>query len=149
MSQPSLDDLRLEDFLTHILEASRRIIKYTECISRDDFLGNEYCQDAVTRNLEIIGEASGHILKRYSNSLKKSDIELFKGARGMRNVLAHGYFGINYSRVWDTIRHDIRPLQDRAAVLREDQLSARRENIASKLEDNVDLDPDISGELGR
>ena len=82
----SLDDLRLDDFLGHIQEAVRRIFRYTENVTKEEFLENELIQDAVTRNLEIIGEASG-------------------------NILAHGYFGVNYTRVWGTIQQDLPVLQ--------------------------------------
>lgn len=107
----SLDDLRLDDFLGHIQEAVRRIFRYTENVTKEEFLENELIQDAVTRNLEIIGEASGNILKRYSDRIERQEIESLKFARGMRNILAHGYFGVNYTRVWGTIQQDLPVLQ--------------------------------------
>lgn len=65
----------------------------------------------MTRNLEIIGEASGNILKRYSDRIERQEIESLKFARGMRNILAHGYFGVNYTRVCGTIQQDLPVLQ--------------------------------------
>ncbi len=52
---------RLADYLGHILEAIERIDRYVEDIDEVAFLGNEMAQDAVIRNLEIIGEASHNI----------------------------------------------------------------------------------------
>jgi uncharacterized protein with HEPN domain len=50
--------LRLPDYLLHILEAIGRIERYTRNLSRDEFYSNELVQDAVIRNIEVIGEAS-------------------------------------------------------------------------------------------
>ena len=61
----SNDPLRLSDYLTHILQATERIIRYTESMDESAFLLNELVQDAVIRNFEILGEASSNILKSY------------------------------------------------------------------------------------
>ncbi|GHN00900.1 hypothetical protein WSM22_23890 [Cytophagales bacterium WSM2-2] len=45
----------------HILDAIHRIEEYTANIGKDQFLGNFMLQDAVIRNIEIIGEASKNI----------------------------------------------------------------------------------------
>ena len=55
------DPLRVPDFLRHILEASVRIETYTRDMSKSDFLANSMAQDAVLRNIEILGEASRNI----------------------------------------------------------------------------------------
>jgi uncharacterized protein with HEPN domain len=49
--------LRLRDYLEHILEATRKIARYTEDMDEAAFQANEQAQDAVIRNIEIIGEA--------------------------------------------------------------------------------------------
>lgn len=61
----SRDQQRLTDYLAHILEAIERIGRYTEDLDAVAFLGNEMAQDAVIRNLEIIGEASHNIEGHY------------------------------------------------------------------------------------
>lgn len=53
--------LRVPDYLGHILEAIERIERYTEDMSEVAFLDNTMVQDAVIRNIEIIGEASNNI----------------------------------------------------------------------------------------
>ena len=55
------DHLRLFDYLAHILEAIERIEEYVSDMDEMTFLGNKLVQDAVTRNIEIIGEASNNI----------------------------------------------------------------------------------------
>jgi uncharacterized protein with HEPN domain len=57
----SRDKQRLADYLAHILEAIARIARYTEDMDEEVFLGNEFAQDAVIRNIEVIGEASRNI----------------------------------------------------------------------------------------
>ncbi len=52
---------RLVDYLKHILEAIARINRYTEDMEEGVFLQDEMAQDAVIRNIEIIGEASHNI----------------------------------------------------------------------------------------
>jgi hypothetical protein len=60
-----LNDLRLQDFLGHMLQAIDRITQYIEEHTEVDFLNASMLQDAVVRNIEILGEASNNILKRF------------------------------------------------------------------------------------
>lgn len=59
------DVQRLTDYLEHILEVIDRIGGYTAGLSEAGFLSGTLVQDAVIRNLEIIGEASRNIEKRF------------------------------------------------------------------------------------
>ena len=58
------DALRIPDYLSHILEALKRIFEYIDDIDEIEFLKNTFAQDAVIRNLEVIGEAAKN-LSRY------------------------------------------------------------------------------------
>ena len=83
-------DVRL--YLTDILDCIDRIERYTTGLSYEDFIKNEMVIDAVTRNLEIIGEASKNIppelLARYSA------ID-WKRVTGFRNIAIHTYFAVD------------------------------------------------------
>lgn len=57
------DQQRLVDYLAHILEAIERIELYTAEMDEVAFLNNGLVQDAVVRNLEVVGEASNNISK--------------------------------------------------------------------------------------
>ena len=104
------DDERLIDYLNHILEAVARIERYIGDVDEVEFLQNELIQDAVIRNLEIIGEASHNIDTRYPTfAATHPDLPL-SIAYQMRNAVAHGYFKVDYEIVWTTIRTDIFPL---------------------------------------
>lgn len=66
-------------------------------------------QDAVIRNIEIIGEAS----KMVSSNLKTSYFEIpWKEMAGMRDKLVHDYMGVDIQVVWNTIEKDIPFLED-------------------------------------
>lgn len=62
----SRDKQRLQDYLSHIIQAIQRIKHYTENIDELSFLQNEMVQDAVIRNIEIIGEASNNVQKHFT-----------------------------------------------------------------------------------
>lgn len=104
------DNEQLREYLGHILEAIERITKYVEDIDEMAFLGNELVQDAVVRNLEIIGEASRNILKHFPAFVAQHQDLPLATAYQMRNALAHGYFKIDYEIVWTTIQHNLADL---------------------------------------
>jgi uncharacterized protein with HEPN domain len=75
-------------FLSHILKAAHRIADYINGMSRDDFEEDFKTQDAVIRQLEIIGEAT----KRISPDFRAKSPEIpWRGMAGMRDMLIHQY----------------------------------------------------------
>ena len=106
----SKDRQRLIDYLAHMLEAVDRIKRYTENMDEVAFLQSELIQDAVIRNLEILGEASNNIQKHYAEfAIQHPELPL-AFAYQMRNAVAHGYFKVDYEIVWKTINVDLPPL---------------------------------------
>ena len=98
------------DYLNHILEAIGRIERYIDDADEASFLENEMIQDAVVRNLEIIGEACHNVDTRFPKfAAAHPDLPLGI-AYQMRNAVAHGYFKVDYEIVWTTIQTDIFPL---------------------------------------
>jgi uncharacterized protein with HEPN domain len=105
------DPQRLPDYLGHILQAIQRIERYVAGIDEVVFLASEIVQDAVIRNLEVIGEASRNI-ERARPDFAAAHPELpLTLASDMRNALSHGYFKIDLQIVWKTIQHDLPRLQ--------------------------------------
>jgi uncharacterized protein with HEPN domain len=96
--------------LGDIREAIRRIEAYTRHRTYPQFLKNTQTQDAVVRNLEILGEA----VKGLSPEAKQRyrDIEWTKIA-GMRDKLIHHYFGVNWDIVWAVIHEELPVLKKR------------------------------------
>jgi uncharacterized protein with HEPN domain len=96
------------DLLKDMREAVRRIKAYTRAMSYDGFMTDTRTQDAVVRNLEIIGEAA----KAVSAELKDSHPGMpWKGMAGTRDRLIHHYFGINLDIVWDIVTVELPSLE--------------------------------------
>jgi uncharacterized protein with HEPN domain len=95
---------RDRDYLDHILDAIERIQRYVGSSTEREFDANEMLQDAVIRNLEIIGEAATKLSAEFRAA--NTDIPWAQVA-GMRNRLIHGYFAVDLGTVWATIEKDL------------------------------------------
>lgn len=94
-------------YLIHILECIGRIEQYT-VDGREAFLQDIKTQDAVLRNLQTLAEST----QRLSDTIKArfSDVE-WQSIAGFRNVLVHGYLGINIWQIWDVVTRDLPTLK--------------------------------------
>ncbi|MBI4243074.1 MAG: DUF86 domain-containing protein [Planctomycetes bacterium] len=90
-------------FIQDIVDSIERIESYCS-ISREEFVKNIQIQDAVIRRLEIIGEAVKSIPDETRN--KKPEIP-WKKMAGLRDMLAHVYFGITMERIWIIAKNDL------------------------------------------
>ncbi len=94
--------------LEHVLEAIDKIERLTSKISLSHFLEDWVVQDAVIRNIEIIGEA----LKSVDDNLKSRYPDVpWAQAKAMRNLLAHEYFRVNPNEVWVTVKESLPELK--------------------------------------
>jgi uncharacterized protein with HEPN domain len=93
----------------HILGAVDRIEQYTNTLSKTDFFANYLVQDAVMRNLEIIGEACRSI----RSEVKEKYPEIpWRSITAMRNKLIHEYFGVDIEAVWNVVQLDLPELKN-------------------------------------
>ena len=100
-------------YLSHIRDAVERIENYTSD-GRDEFVTNEMAQDAVIRNLEVIGEA----VKGLSEELRSANQDIpWKQIAGMRDVLIHHYFGVKLETVWLVVAEHLPPLGAKVRAL--------------------------------
>ena len=113
------DQQRLPDYLGHILEAIERIVRYTDDIDENSFLQDEMAQDAVIRNLEIIGEASHNIERDYPEFAAAHPELPLAFAYQMRNAVAHGYFKVDLEIVWKTVQNDLTGLHAQVQEIRQ------------------------------
>ena len=111
---------RLGDYLAHVLEAIDRIERYTAGMNEATFLQDALVQDAVIRNLEIIGEASRNIEKRHPEFAARHPELPLAFAYQMRNAIAHGYFKVDLEIVWRTVRNDLPTLHRQVEEARRD-----------------------------
>lgn len=100
-------DLRL--YLEDILDCIGKIENYTGDTTKEAFGDDVKLQDAVIRRLEIIGEAAKHIPQRLRT--RYPDIP-WQDIVGMRNRLAHEYFGVQLQRAWKVVQEDLLPLKE-------------------------------------
>lgn len=94
-------------YLTHILECITNIESYIPN-GEDDFFSSKLIQDAVIRNLEIIGEATKRISKDFR---EKHPNVPWREMAGLRDVLIHDYFGVDNGIVWNVVEKEIQPLK--------------------------------------
>ncbi len=94
-----LRDWRL--YWDDIMTACERVQRYTLGIDRTGFVNDEKTVDAVIRNLEIIGEAAKNLPSEARDLCP--EIEWRKIA-GLRDILAHAYFGIDMDILWNVVQ---------------------------------------------
>ena len=95
-------------FLADIQECCRKIERYIAGFSKKDFLANEILQDALVRNIEIIGEAS----KNLSGKTRAENAAVpWREVIRMRDKIVHHYFRLNLDIVWRTVTEDIPDLK--------------------------------------
>ena len=104
-----MPERREKAHLTDILEAVSRISRYTDGMTETEFLEDLKTQDAVVRNLEIIGEAT----KALPEEIRDLGGHIpWKSIAGMRDKLIHHYFGVNLDIVWGVVKNDLHPLEE-------------------------------------
>jgi len=108
---------RATDYLGHILQAIDRIAQYTDDMSEPAFLLSQITQDAVIRNLEIIGEAGRNIERHCPELLAQHPQLPLLDAYEMRNALAHGYFRVDLAIIWKTIENDLPALREQIEAI--------------------------------
>lgn len=103
-------------YIDNIRERIDRIQAYTS-EGKDAFLQTPMIQDAVMRNLEVIGEAA----KQLSQQTKQAHPEVpWKQIAGLRDVLIHDYLKVDLERVWIVVEQDLQNLRNQVeAILQE------------------------------
>lgn len=95
-------------YIDHILNSINRILDYISGKDREAFDADLVTQDAIVRQLEVIGEAT----KRVSNELRSKHPDIpWSDMAGMRDVLIHDYIDVDLGVVWKTASEDIPTLK--------------------------------------
>ena len=94
--------------LAHMRDCLDRIREYTNG-ERARFDASRLVQDAVIRNLQTLAESS----QRLSNEIKAIEAQIpWRELAGFRNVIVHGYLGVDLGAVWLVVEQDLPVLSD-------------------------------------
>jgi uncharacterized protein with HEPN domain len=90
-----------------MLHAAEKARLFTRGLRPEDFEQDEEKIFAVTRALEIIGEAAKHV----PETVQKEYPEIpWRTIAGTRDKLIHAYFDVHVRRLWTTVEQDLPPL---------------------------------------
>ena len=89
--------------LAHMRDCLDRILDYSNA-ERARFFASRLVQDAVIRNLQTLTESS----QRLSNEVKDTEPQIpWRDLAGFRNVIVHGYLGVDLEAVWLVVEQDL------------------------------------------
>ena len=92
------------ELLKHIRDECKYLLDTFEGLEYESFIADETLKRSFVRSLEIIGEASRNVSEDFR---KKHPAIEWKAMSGMRDVLIHSYFGVDYLIVWDVVSNHI------------------------------------------
>ena len=103
-------------YLYDIIECRDRVADYVRGVSEEDYHVNPMLQDALVRNIEVVGEA----VKNLSTEITDAHANIaWRQIARMRDKIAHHYFRINLDVVWKTATDDLPTLRPQIAAIYE------------------------------
>jgi uncharacterized protein with HEPN domain len=94
--------------LAHMRDCLDRILEYTNA-ERSRFDASRLVQDGVIRNLQTLAESS----QRLSSEIKATEPQIpWRELAGFRNVIVHGYLGVDLGAVWLVVEQDLPALTE-------------------------------------
>ena len=100
-------------YVGHVLECIRRV-QEDSAPGREAVFASRTLQDAILRNLQVLCESTQRIDERHK--LKHADIN-WRSIAGMRNVLVHDYFEVDFETAWQIVERDLAPLDNAMRVI--------------------------------
>jgi uncharacterized protein with HEPN domain len=116
MSERRSTDLLLYDILT----AVEKIENFTRHTTLSELMDDERTKDAILRNLQVIGDAAKNIPEQFI--LQHPEID-WGGIAGMRDIITHRYFRVDWQLLWTTIREELPVLHTRIQKIVKEQPS--------------------------
>ena len=92
------------EFLQDIVDWMENTQSFVEGVEKQEFIPDLKTRSAAERAIEIIGEAS----KNVPDDVRSRFPEIpWEKMAGMRDRVAHAYFGVDYDILWNTVTVDI------------------------------------------
>ena len=104
-------------YVIHILECIGQVEEYVTG-GLDTFMESTLIQDAVMRNLQMVGESARSISEETKARHPEVD---WRGIIGFRNVIVHHYFGVRLVRVWEVVEHNLPTLKTQIEAILDEQ----------------------------
>lgn len=114
-------------FLYDMACAVDKILEYSGSLSRQNLLENELVKDAILRNIQVLGDAAKKVPPEFIASHQEID---WKGIAGLRDIMTHQYFRVDWNIIWTTIREDLFPLSTILHSLLEKSMTEDNERCA-------------------
>ena len=106
-------------FLQDMQLCCSKVLRYSQGPTRQQFIADEMLVDAVLRNLEVLGEAA----KQIPPAVRERHPQLpWRRIAGLRDVLAHAYFGLEEDTIWQIVSESIPALADQLDQVVEPEL---------------------------
>lgn len=96
------------DYLRHIQVEADYLIGRSDGLTFEAFAVDETLRRAFVRSLEIIGEATKKVPDEFRAAHPSVE---WRAMAGMRDVLIHDYFGVDFELVWDVVRNRVPELR--------------------------------------
>lgn len=107
-------------YLDDMILFAERVLAYSASLDQARFVASGINYDATLRNLELIGEAAGHIPARVREQHPEISWRMIVATR---NRLIHGYLGIDNDTLWSIIATDVPVLLRRLQELKAQERS--------------------------
>ena len=101
-------------FLVDMADSAANIDEFTKGYTYEQFIADKKTASAVIRQFEILGEAAKNIPVDFKDRHPEID---WKRIAGLRDVLIHGYFGIDLEIIWDIIQGKVPTLRAQLKII--------------------------------
>lgn len=113
-----MSDRQWSLYVADMIRSAERVLEYTRGMDQPTFVEDRLRYDATIRNLEILGEAAAQI----PDSVRDAYPEIpWRQVVATRNVLIHGYSGIDDDVLWNIVQEDVPSLLEALRRLSKDE----------------------------